>query len=354
MKQKKLLLPLLFSLLFMTSCKGNNNAGVTNTLDAPTNFTFNFETSTYSFKGSEHATFYSLKVYQYVDSVLDSHAVASSGMIKASESMDFTGTLDYAFTAGNYRAVVKAIAPRYKANQTEVEGTSKLLGAPTVSAKWNDPNSSGGPGGGMMPPMAAAPDDSKEMSIDVTITAGDAITKDYTVSLVNMTSGKEVYKKTDVKAGSLNLKAADLTGVEELTDDDDYQVSVYGNAFDDYVQAKTVTADVVASGNGFTFKISSFKFEKGAKTFTFNLGKTEMMKQATATLMDAPNENALYSYSVMKKTGAPFNLEGTLDILNDNTVKLNMASVGPVQGGNFTSTWTEEDGKIVVSKMSKA
>ncbi len=348
MKRKNILLPICFAFTVLTGCKTNTSS--TKQLAEPTNFTMDFEKSEYSFTGSENATFYSLKVYQYVDDVLDSHAVSSSGMIKATEENTYKGSMDYSFTAGKYRAVLKAIAPRYKANEVEFEGESLLLGSPTVTATWNE-GKQNGPG-----PMSYLPvtnDSENNLSIDVTITATDTMTKDYTLTIKNTTLGKEVYKNEKVQAGSLNFKYSDFTGIEELTDDDDYTVTVQGNAYDNYVANSAASCNVVSQGSGFNFKISKFSFEKGAKEFNFNLGKTETMKSATATLADKANDGSLYTYDVMKKTGMPFNLEGTLEIKNDNTVSLNMESVGPVQGGEFKGTWTEEDGKICVSKLAQ-
>ena len=347
---KKVLLPLCLSLICLTGCN-NSSSSKKKQLDLPTDFTMDFEKSEYSFTGSANATFYSLKVYQYVNDVLDSHAISSSGMIRANETNTYTGLINYSFTAGKYRAVLKAIAPRYTASEVTFEGDSLLLGAPTVSATWKEANQ----GGPMMAAnyQALAEEASDNLSIDVSITAGDLITKDYTMTVTNTTLGVEVYKNDKVEAGTINLKYSDFSGISELTDDDDYSVTVQGNTFENYIQGSAVTTNVVSSGSGFTFKISKFSFDKGAKSFIFNLGKTATMMGATATLLDTPSEGALYSYNIMKETGLPFNLEGTLDINTDNTVNLKMESVGPVTGGTFTGTWSEDAGKIQVSKLSQ-
>lgn len=350
--KRKIFIPLCLTLLCLSGCNKKTSSKKSQ-LDNPTNFTMDFEKSEYSFSGSENATFYSLKVYQYVDGTLDSHAVSSSGMIKANEDNTYKGTIDYSFTAGNYRAVLKAIAPRYTASEITFEGSSKLLGIPTVKATWQENNNNQQPMMSLINYQTASETDDNGLSIKLDITAGDLITKDYTVSITNKTLGVEVYKNEKLEAGSYNFKYADLHSISELTDDDDYTVSVKGNAFDDYIANNEVNANVVSEGNGFTFKISKFSFDKGAKEFTFNLGKTETMMGASATLLDTPNDGSLYTYNVMKKTGAPFNLEGTLDIKTDNTVVLKMESVGPVQGGEFKGTWTEENGKIQVSKLVK-
>lgn len=348
MKRKNILLTSFFALACLCGCKSNTSN--TSQLEKPTNFTIDFEKSEYSFTGSENATFYSLKVYQYVDNTIDSHAVFSSGMIKATKENNYKNTMDYSFTVGKYRAVLKAIAPRYKANETSLDGESLLLGAPTVSATWNEGQS---PMSGPSNYLPVTNDNANDLSIDVSITSTDTITKDYTMVINNTTLGKEVYKNEKVTAGSLNIKYSDLTGVEELTDDDDYTVTVIGNTFDKYVQNKSTTCNVVSQGSGFNFKFYKFSFDKGAKEFKFNLGKTETMKGATATLADKANDGSLYTYNVMKQTGLPFNLEGTLEIKTDTSVLLKMESVGPVQGGEFKGTWTEESNKICVSKLEK-
>lgn len=257
MKKKAMwfLLPVL-CVLSLSSCGGSEASTSSATLDAPASFTFDFNTSSYSFQGSPNATFYSLKVYQYVDGVLDSHAVASSGMIKASEeNADYSGTMEEKFIAGSYRAVIKAIAPRYKTGQAQVEGTSEMLGAPEVSASFNDPNQQGGfPGPG---PMALAEGDTpaeeeEGVTIDITITATDTITKDYTLLLTDTVNDKVVYRNEGVVAGELNLKAEDLTDVLELSTEDSYEVSVQGNAVEGYKQAEATIVTVSAPmGGGF-------------------------------------------------------------------------------------------------------
>lgn len=251
------LLPILFSGM-LVSCNNSETQKSNPTLDAPTNLTFDFNTAAYSFTGSPNATFYSLKVYQFVDGTLDSHAVASSGMIRATESnTDYSGTLDYEFLPGDYRAVVKAIAPRYKTNQTRVEGKSTMLGSPEVEAKFNDPNSAGGgPGPG---PMATAADDpatgeeeEKEVTIDITITSTDTVTVDYTLILTNTATNTVVYQNDHALAGALNLKAADLKDVTTITTDDKYSVSVQGNGVEGYTQRDAVVVEVTKSmGGGF-------------------------------------------------------------------------------------------------------
>ncbi len=252
-----LILPVLFSGM-LVSCNGNETQKSNPTLDAPTNLKFDFNTSTYSFTGSPNATFYSLKVYQFVDGTLDSHAVASSGMIRATEAnTDYSGTLDYDFNAGDYRAVVKAIAPRYKTNQTQFEGKSTMLGAPEVEAKFNDPNSSGGwpggPGGGPGPMGAAADpgagedEEKKEVTIDITIEATDKLTVDYTLIMTNTATNTTVYQNDHVTAGALNLKASDLKDVATITTDDKYSVSVQGNAVEGYLQRDAVVVEVEKS-----------------------------------------------------------------------------------------------------------
>lgn len=339
---KLFVLPLLLSLAALTGCSGNSDSASTKkTLAEVTNFTFNFDSGEYGFTGSENATFYSLKVYQYVDGTLDAHAVASSGMIKATdENTEYSGTMDYTFTAGSYRAVIKAIAPRYKASEATLEGECNSLVAPTVTATWSTDG---------------------ETAINITITAGDEITKDYTVSVTNTTSSTQVYSNSSVTAGSLTLTASDLTGVESLSSDDSYSVTVQGNAYGDYTAASAVTVSVSkadqggggggfpggdqggggggGSASGFTLACD-FTFENTATEISFTISGGTITVTGTKAEMDG----ASYYFTLADGSA----VTGTLTLTPDQVATIT-ADGGPYSSASSTGTWSETGTTVSVT-----
>lgn len=178
-----------------------------------TNFTFDFETGEYSFTGAENAAFYYIKVFSVTDGVESSTAVVQSDKIDANASNAYTGTVDYTFLAGDYNAQVMAAASGYKSSYTKISGSSSLQGSPTVSANWKT-------------------EDDVVTGAEITITAGDTITQDYTLTVTNE-SGDVVYSNNKVPAGSLNLTVEDF-GVEALTVEDVYNVTVTVNQVSGY------------------------------------------------------------------------------------------------------------------------
>lgn len=384
----------LFALAMLSGCSGET--ATKTALEAPTNFTFDFEKSAYAFTGSPNATFYSVKVYaKDSEGEIQPHAVASSGMIRATEdNTAYTGTLDYTFLAGDYQAVIKAIAPRYKIGTATYDGKSLMLGAPTVTAYWNDPSSSsggnqggpqGGPQGAVLPLEESenTPDTgnenqgqpggeqaASEVSIDLTITAGDTMTTSYTVSITDTSTNTVVYNNAAMEAGATNLTASDLTGVEKLSTDLSYSVSVQGNALEGYKQASAVTTTVAKKGNNqggfpggggggggggdFTITYTNFEFDEGAETFDFDLSggsSTQKLLQFTATKAATPNAGCTYSYTMVSKdTGAPFvaTWDVHMDFKTDNTALLEVGSAGPISATTKTAKWAASGGKIAV------
>lgn len=188
------------------------------------NFTFDFESGAYSFTGVENAAFYYIKVFSVTDGVESVTAVVQSDKIDANASNSYTGTVAYEFLAGDYNAQVMAAGSGYKSSYTKTSGSSTLQGKPSVSANWKT-------------------DDDVVTGAEITITAVDTITKDYTVTVTDE-AGKAVYTNDHVPAGALNLTVEDF-GVEALTVDDVYNVTVTVNQVSGYTApAEGVTAQI--------------------------------------------------------------------------------------------------------------
>ena len=188
------------------------------------NFTFDFESGADSFAGVENAAFYYLKVLSVTDGVESVTAVVQSDKIDANTSNSYTGTVSYEFLAGDYTAQVMAAGSGYKSSYTKISGSSTLQGKPTVSANWKT-------------------EDDVVTGAEITITAVDAITKDYKLTVTNE-AGDVVYSNDHVPAGALNLTVEDF-GVEALTVDDVYNVTVTVNQVSGYTApAEGVTAQI--------------------------------------------------------------------------------------------------------------
>jgi hypothetical protein len=328
---KKRILTALFSLVALASC--GSTTTTTKTLDAPDQFTFDFNKGSYSFAGSKNASFYSLKVYKYTGDTLESQAVASSGMIKATEdNSTYTGTMDYSFTACNYRAIIKALAPKYKSNFTELEGKSTNLAAPTVSA-------------------AFAGDD-QNATIALTITANDAITESYKVTVADTS-----YSNASVSAGTLNITATDL-GIEKIDTFSTYTLSIVNNSVTGYTTPEAVSVTCKKASGGqegggggggdFTFVYTDFSFTEWADTFTVVLGSHALLTML-ATKAATPTDGSLYSYTLnTTDTGAPFVIESTMEFKADNTMTFHIGATGPISEATKTATWALSGGNTNV------
>lgn len=174
-------------------------------------FTFDFETLDYAFTGVEHAEFYYIRAYAVVDGQESNSASFQSEKIEANDSNAYSGTIEgETLLAGEYIAHVVASGTGYASSDVQTGGTSTLLASAGLSAAWN-----------------TGEEENAAVSADITITAGDDLTKSFTLVVTNE-AGDEVYRNASAEAGTINLTAADL-GVEALTVDDVYSVTVTVN-----------------------------------------------------------------------------------------------------------------------------
>jgi hypothetical protein len=349
---KKLLMTSLVGLALaaLSGCGGTTATTTKKELPEVTDFTFDFSKSAYSFKGAKNATIYFVKLYSETKAAdgtmtLNANAVATSEMIKATDDnteKTYTGSLSYTAVAGDYRAVVKAFATGgYKGSATSIDGTSYSLGAPTVTATFG----------------TQGPD----TVINLSIAAGDTMTKTYTVNVYGSSdgTGTAVYTNATAAAGSITLTASDLKATK-LADTDVYSVSVQGNAYDSYTAASPVIVAVSKASNpgggggggggDFVIAPESVTFAKGAASFTMPLGTHALLKTCKATLADAATSGSDYTYAVKSTdTGAPFTVEGTLEIVTGGTVTLAVKAAGPIAASNVTGTWALAADQITIT-----
>lgn len=198
-------------------------------------FTFDVETMTYSFTGVENAEFYYIRAYPVADGQESNSASFQSEKIVANESNAYSGTVEgERLLAGDYVAHVVASGAGYASSDAQTGGTSTLLAAATVSAAWN-----------------TGEDEAAVVTADITITAGDDLTKTFTLAVTNE-AGSEVYKNAAATAGTVNLTAADL-GAETLTTDDVYNVTVTVNEISGYRLPAEGTTTQIAQARRFPF-----------------------------------------------------------------------------------------------------
>lgn len=190
------------------------------TLEEVTDFTFDFNTGDYSFTGADNAQFYVVRVYSVENGAESVSALAQSDRIDADETNAYAGRLDASLTAGEYNAYVLAVASGYSPSTTLVSGVSTAMAKPAVSATWQG--------------------DEPDLSIKVTITAGDAIAQSYTVTVAQ--DGVEIWRSENVPAGELTLTADDIGAA--LTKDSVYTVTVSVNPVPGYTAPDPVTVTV--------------------------------------------------------------------------------------------------------------
>jgi hypothetical protein len=345
-KSLKHILPLL-SLTLLAGCSSNTSATKEKgTLVAPTNFTFDFESSSYSFDGSDHATFYTIKVYQKEGNDYSSHALASSGMIKAQDdSNKYTGTMDYEFTAGEYKAEITAIAPRYTLAKTDTTGKSTMLATPEVTAEWNDPNASSGSG---------------EFGIDLSISSSDSYTESYSVKVTCTDNNKVVYENDAyAEKGSFRLTQDKFTSTDWMTIsgydqmfDYDYSVSVKANAVSGYKVHDAKDYTVAYSDTSVYFK--PFSFDAAEDNFKIDFGKAETLKKMTAYSTPVTSSEDDYLYVVNQEAGS-YTVKATFELKKDNTAIMKVDDLSSsLEGGTYEATWSKDaEGKISVTRLEE-
>lgn len=185
-------------------------------LGEASDFSFDFESMEYSFTGVENAEFYYIKVYPVVNGEESNSASFQSDKIDADETNSYSGVIEGEnLLAGDYNAHVVASAAGYSSSDIQISGSSTMMASATVSANWNTDD-----------------DEGAGVSADITITAGDEITRDFTLIVINE-AGSEVYRDDAVAAGTINLTAEDL-GAAELSTEDIYNVTVMVNQVSGY------------------------------------------------------------------------------------------------------------------------
>lgn len=219
---------LIFSILTCGGLGGSAKSGsaaaastARGTLEEVTDFTFDFNTGDYSFTGTDNAQFYVVRVYSVENGTESVSALAQSDRIDADETNAYAGSLDAALTAGDYNAYVLAVASGYSPSTTRVSGSSTMLAQPKVTATWQG--------------------EDPDITVKVSITAGDAIAQSYTVTVAK--NGAEVWSNENVPAGELTLTAADL-GAATLSKDDTYTVTVSVNPVPGFITPESVTVTV--------------------------------------------------------------------------------------------------------------
>ncbi len=100
---------------------------------------------------------------------------------------------------------------------------------------------------------------------------------------------------------------------------------------------------------GFEIEPENTTFDENAESFSFNIGTAELL-HTTATRKDTPAEGAKYSYQLEKgDPNAPFNVEMTLDLMEDGTAVVNVSAAGPISAATVNGTWAIENGVITLS-----
>ncbi|MBR1814726.1 MAG: NCS2 family permease [Lachnospiraceae bacterium] len=296
-------------------------------------FSFDFNTGRYSFTGTEEAQFYVVRVYNVENGTQSVSALAQSERIDKDSSNRYEGHVDADLVAGDYNAYVLAVASGYTPSSTLLSGTSTAMAKPTVSATWQE--------------------DGPNVSIKLSIQAGDKVASRYTVTATK--DGSEVYRNDQAVNGDLMLSASDLN-LPQLSKADKITFQVQVNPVDGYTVPGTVTADVAEERRGgpgggmagFEVEPKEVTFEEGAESFTYEIG-SHVYFHTTATKAE-PAPGTTYTYSLAKGDAqTPFDCKMFLYLNEDGTARLTVSAEGPVAAADLSGTWTSENGQITVT-----
>lgn len=198
-------------------------------LAAVTNLTFDCNTCTYSFTGVENADYYYIRVFAVVNGAESNSAEFQSDKIDATSGNTYSGTLEgKSLLAGDYNIYVVASGSGYTSSEAKTSGQSNKMASASVTANWDT--------------------DSEEVKATITITPGDAIAKTFTLVITDA-EGKEVYRNDAATSEPITINAADL-GVDALTVEDVYNVSVAVNEVEGYAAPEAPTTTTITEKRG--------------------------------------------------------------------------------------------------------
>lgn len=201
-------------------------------LAAVTNLTFDCNTCTYSFTGVENADYYYIRVFAVVDGAESNSAEFQSDKIDATSGNTYNGTLDgKSLLAGNYNIYVVASGAGYSSSEAKTSGQSNKMASASVTANW-----------------ATGTEEDPTVSATITITPGDSIVKTFTLVITDA-EGKEVYRNDAATSEPITINAADL-GVDALTVEDVYNVSVAVNEVEGYAAPEAPTTTTITEKRG--------------------------------------------------------------------------------------------------------
>ena len=333
---------LLFAMLTLNGTNVAKKASSTasasrGTLKEVTDFSFDFNTGDYAFTGDPNALFYVVRVYNVENGTESVSALAQSDRIDSNDQNSYSGRVDANLVAGDYNAYVLAVASGYTPSTAKLSGTSTAMGKPTVSASWQE--------------------DGPNVSIKVSISAGDAVATSYTVAVSK--DGQVLYTNDTVPNGDFLITAGDLN-LPEISKAEKYSVTVSVNPVAGYSQPAEITADVTeqqAIGGmpgggggmaGWDVIPEPVTFAEGADEFEYVIGEPDYF-HTTATKID-PEAGTAYTYSLAKgDQAAPFDCKMILYLNEDGTARLTVSAEGPVAGADLSGTWVSEGDNITVT-----
>lgn len=192
-----------------------------------TDISFNCETMEYSFTGVEGADYYYIRAFPVENGVESNSASFQSDKIDAAESSSYSGVITgQILLAGDYNIYIVASGSGYTSSEAMISGNSTLLAAASVSANWD-----------------TGTDENPTVTAKITITPGDEITKTFTLMITDE-AGNVVYTNENATSEPIVITAEDL-GVETLTVEDVYNVSVSVNEISGYkVPAEPTTGTI--------------------------------------------------------------------------------------------------------------
>lgn len=201
-------------------------------LAAVTNLTFDCNTCAYSFTGVENADYYYIRVYAVVDGVESNSAEFQSDKINATSGNTYSGTLEGQYLlAGDYNIYVVASGSGYTSSEAQTSGKSIMMASATVTANW-----------------ATGTEEDPTVTATITITPGDSIVQTFTLVITDA-NGNEVYRNDAATSEPITITAADL-GVEALSVEDVYNVTVTVNEVSGYNAPETPTATTITERRG--------------------------------------------------------------------------------------------------------
>lgn len=324
-----------------TTTMASSAASTATAIDAPAAFTVTGDS--YTFPGVDNAVQYLIYLCEK-GSANDDDDFKYSGVVNANGSAEYTGSVS-ALTScayGEYTAKVFAVAADYTMSKGVLAdySISGTLPAPELAYSYN--------GHGILTLQLANSSayDTAMTPDEITVTIAGPVEQE-----VKFDEGLADFDVEKLEAGDYTITAVAKSSSEWVTAPESEASELTVTLGTEEIASDNYTKPQRGGMGGADWEVkpTALTIAEGESGFTFKIGGNDFFK-TTATLADAPDEGAAYTYILAKgDPNAPFDVDMRLELMSDGTAEVIVEAAGPISAAHKYGTWVNNGGTIEVT-----